>query len=173
VKFHFFARGLAPYLTAYLLVVSLGLPLHKVYCACKGESEVSLLMATEHNCGHAVADDSSRLQRSKEVKKSSKKTSSSGCCSDQSSSSCSASADSTHDCGGKETTIAKLTADYLFEQEKSWVAGVNFSAPLPVIFDFNLPTGPTSLKELPIRGPTPPPLPYGRELLLRHQSFLC
>lgn len=175
MKLHSFARGLAPYLTAYLLLVSLGLPLHKVYCACRGISEVTLLLAKEHDCGHDEAAKERRLQSSQGQEQSHASAAKTTCCKGKTdSASCtSAQAGNEHDCGGKETILAKLTGDYLFEQVKALPSAMAFLPPLPGLFQFAATIRPFREKALPIRGPAPPPRPFGRDLLVSEQLFLC
>lgn len=159
MKFHAFARRLSPILTAYLLVVSLGLPLHKVYCACKGMTDFSLF-STTHACGHdeAVLADEVAM---------------SSCCTDKDATACSFDSVDEHDCGDAETILAKLTTDYILSENDDQTFAVQllvlppFTPVYTPLFTAIIP------KVLPIRGPDPPPLPYGRELLLRQQLYLC
>lgn len=164
MKLHHFARRLSPFLTAYLLLVSLGLPLHKVYCACRGESKISLF-AAEHNCGHAVKAEAA------DAVKPLLKTS---CCS-AAKSSClvTEASNEDHRCGDNdETILAKLSADYLVEKQDLLLGQAVGVLPVPLVQEL-LPPVVFAAKAVPIRGPTPPPLPFGRDLLLRRQLMLC
>lgn len=153
------ARRLSPFLTIYLLVVSLGLPLHKVYCACRGITDFSLF-EQDHQCGH------DEVILANEVAKSS-------CCTKAADKQCSFEKADNHDCGDDETILAKFKADYLSEQEKTFDDPSDWSAMPSYIFSAQLSYTDLVPKALPIRGPSPPPLPYGRSLLVRQQLFLC
>ncbi|PHI19045.1 hypothetical protein CEQ90_14820 [Lewinellaceae bacterium SD302] len=186
MKLHNFARRLSPFLTVYLLLVSLGLPLHKIYCACRGESEISLF-SPEHACGHdavVLADNSEGEGRSapatvavldKEQEPAPPAvTEKASCCSSKESACLQTEVSGeNHSCGDNEETIlAKLTTDYLVKEQDYAQLLTATALPIPSLQD-ELPALVVAEKATPIRGPTPPPLPYGRELLLRHQLFLC
>ncbi|MEM9837493.1 MAG: hypothetical protein AAF828_13380 [Bacteroidota bacterium] len=198
------AKSLVPYLSAYLLLVSLGLPLHKVYCACKGESEVSLLLANEHECrrhdhlNHQVDKVAKASCCSKQLAHTTTNHHSPAkvahtelqpwevvprCCSkvtinersDKATStvSCSVHANQDHDCGSTETIVAKLTADYIIDQELE-LPHYTFVALLPgQVFTHIVDQDALRRKAYPIRGPDPPPIRYGRTLLIHQQLFLC
>lgn len=168
-----FARRLSPFLTIYLLIVSLGLPLHKVYCACLDVTDFSLF-AGDHQCKlneeAILAEEIAKLGELAKFE----------CCRKKAIESCKARIengekviDQDHDCGNEETVLAKLTADYPIQkiadvsQLVHWPTIVPESPALDQAFVAMVP------KALPIRGPDPPPLPYGRTLLVRQQLFLC
>ena len=161
-----FARRLSPFLTIYLLMVSLGLPLHKVYCACRDVTNLSLFSGP-HECGMdqeaMVAKKLAELGELAQFE----------CCRKAALKSCQAPQNDQHNCGDEETILAKFTPDYLFGDSKalsdltSWNGVLAVQAQLSNAFVALIP------KALPIRGPDPPPPLYGRELLLRMELFLC
>lgn len=163
MNIHRFARRLSPFLTAYLLLVSLGLPLHKIYCACRGESEISLLAAS-HDCGHDALFPESG-SGTHEVAKLPECSSAQKTC-------CSATELDDHDCGSDETIVAKFTAEYLIGQDKYFLAEIT-ALPVFAVFNPEFAARPSVPRATPIRGPTPPPLPSGRAWLVAHQTFLC
>ncbi|MEL7161812.1 MAG: hypothetical protein AAFN92_13710 [Bacteroidota bacterium] len=148
------SKRLVPTLTAYLLLVSIGLPLQRIYCACVGEQWISLT-TVEHECHHApepIAQDH--------------KT---GCCAHGHEHEQSTASDR-HDCGDSEVLLAQLDADFLGEKEQLlWLEPLEATLLVAVR---PWPTKPVVSKDTPIRGPDPPPLPAGRALLVAHQTFL-
>lgn len=148
------ARRFSPWLTIYLLVVSIGLPLQRVYCMCKGEQWLSISLS-DHECGH----EESKAPVA-EVK--------SACClvTDV----CEVKEDK-HGCGNQETVFAQLDVDFthvladwnLADAALVALPGVPYREQLPVVERVSI---------IPIRGPDPPPLPAGRTLLVAHQTFL-
>jgi hypothetical protein len=152
-----FIQRLAPLLTAYLLLVSLGLPLQRVYCACVGEQWLSLT-ATDHECHHASA---------REVKH---EHSQMACCRLSEGKKDVPAAEDPHDCGNSEVLLAQLDADFLSEQQPSVINLASLSG-WPPLANL-LPRLPALIRSAPIRGPTPPPLLYGRDLLVAQQTFL-
>ncbi|MEM9259840.1 MAG: hypothetical protein AAGA62_09355, partial [Bacteroidota bacterium] len=100
-----FFQRLAPTLSAYLLLVSLGFPLQRVYCACVGEHWVSL--PTEvHECRHAKAEKSHHPNDKP------------SCCQLRKASSDHHSAQSKHDCGDTSILLAQLDTDFIWEQDE-------------------------------------------------------
>ncbi|MEO0731200.1 MAG: hypothetical protein AAFZ52_00080 [Bacteroidota bacterium] len=134
---HRLSKRLVPTLTAYLLLVSVGLPLQRIYCTCLDQQWVSLT-EPEHHCEHKHDDTDKPACQS--------------------------------DCRDVEVLLAPLDADFLSEQ-KSFV-DLHLVAVLPEVAPLPWPTKPVLTKAVPIRGPTPPPLPSGRDLLVAHQTFL-
>ncbi|MEL6358181.1 MAG: hypothetical protein AAFQ37_14760, partial [Bacteroidota bacterium] len=154
---------LVPTLTIYLLLVSVGMPLHKVYCACQGAEFISF-WKFEHECqlAHHHSEEEEHHTTS--------------CCAahEESSHCADQFADEDHDCGTSEMLLFQLDLD--FTQQLADVVVENHG-------HFVFPTAFTALRErhllyipkaIPIRGPTPPPpILTGRDLLVRHQAFLC
>lgn len=152
-----FIQRLAPLLTAYLLLVSLGLPLQRVYCACVGEQWLSLTV-TDHECQHASAQEIKHDHGPKT------------CCSLLRGTEDVPTVDDLHDCGDSEVLLAQLDADFLSEQEH-FVVDLAAVINLPATANL-LPRLPIVTRSVLIRGPTPPPLPHGRDLLVAQQTFL-
>lgn len=152
-----FIQRLAPLLTAYLLLVSLGLPLQRVYCACVGEQWLSLT-ATDHECHHPSA---------LEVKH---EHGLMACCHLPDGTENLPTAEDLHDCGNSEVLLAQLDADFLSEQQPFDINLTSLSDWPPTAH--TLPRLAELIRSAPIRGPTPPPLPYGRDLLVAQQTFL-
>lgn len=153
-----FILKLAPTLSAYLLLVSLGLPLQRVYCACVGEQWVSL--PTEvHECHHAA------------VAKASQHVHGDNACCHPTEEGEQSLAKSLHDCGDTDILLAQLDADFIWEQDKLTLPVAASLSTLPPFFAQGL-TRRAIPKSTPIRGPTPPPLPAGRDLLVAQQTFL-
>lgn len=163
-----FARSLSPYLTVYLLLVSLGLPLHRVYCACKGESQLQWVVA-EHVCGHDEKKEDFIESSSVEAAVLNAKTS---CCKSEEKS-CESPTSDPHDCGRHEVVLAKMTASFLASEMK-WT-GDHFGPSLPPQFvaESTIPSPLLTASSPPIRGPNESPPPYGRQLLVLQQVFLC
>lgn len=144
-------------MTAYLLLVSLGLPLQRVYCACVGEQWLSLT-AADHECHHASAQEVKHEHGLM------------ACCHLPEETEGLPTAEDLHDCGSSEVLLAQLDADFLFEQEHFVITPASLSG-WPATATF-LPRLPRFVRSVPIRGPTPPPLLYGRDLLVAQQTFL-
>ncbi|OAV44552.1 hypothetical protein [Lewinella sp. 4G2] len=152
------AKRLAPFLTAYLLLVSVGLPLNRVYCACVGEAYLTVT-SVQHDCHHDAVETPPHHHA--EAKAS--------CCSHDAGPAVETC--KSHDCGDSEAVFAQLDVDFFAEWNLDFSTVILGPAISPV-------TSPTlfSGSELelaaPIRGPDPPPLPYGRSLLALQQTFL-
>lgn len=150
---------LVPFLTAYLLVASLGLPLQRIYCACRGEAWLSI-SADSHEC---------QMDKSpKAVVQVEKKIS---CCS--AAKACHAPTEGVqdlHDCGDTDIILAQLDADFLLQDVGDFLelSGTAIILDRPVAPWVR----PLTPRSLPIRGPDPPPLLSGRALLVVHQTFL-
>ncbi len=148
-------RRFSPILTAYLLLVSVGLPLQRGYCMCIGEQWISLT-DDEHDCTHGLQPEVVFVGEQIPCC-----TVTNGC----------QFADSDHGCDDTETVLAQLDVDFTHELTHWSLA----NAPL-----IHLPAAPywaqpgtlARPKTLPIRGPDPPPLPGGRALLVVQQTFL-
>lgn len=152
-----FIQRLTPWLTAYLLVVSVGLPLQRVYCACVGEQWLTVL-AEEHECHHeATATTTPEVHHHSETK------------SCHGTDTAHASACLTHDCGNAEVLLAQLDADFTFDDAK---VDLGLAAVLPPAAFAAWPPRPLVVATTPLRGPPPPDLPAGRTLLVAHQAFL-
>lgn len=148
---------LAPWLTAYLFVVSVGLPLQRVYCACAGEEWLTVL-PEKHECHHAAKMTDAADVHHHEPKKSchdTRTTHDTGCMS--------------HDCGKAEVILAQLDVDFTADMEE---VDLDLSPVLPPVAFRPWAPRPVMLEDAPIRGPSPPPLPAGRDLLVAHQTFL-
>ena len=148
---------LAPWLTAYLFVVSVGLPLQRVYCACAGEEWLTVL-PEEHECHHEIKTAEVRQVHHHGEE---------GCCHEPEvshESSC-----VSHDCGNAEVILAQLDVDFTVDMEE---VDLGLSAVLPPVAFRPWAPRPVMLEDAPIRGPSPPPLPAGRDLLVAHQTFL-
>lgn len=158
MQFRNFIQKLAPSLSIYLLVVSLGLPLQRVYCACVGEQWVSL--PTEvHECRHAPAVEMGKHQHGDMA-----------CCHPKEASE-KPTAKSLHDCGDTDILLAQLDADFLWEQDEFPLLVGVLTSPTTLAFAQAL-VRPVVIKSAPIRGPNPPPLLAGRDLLVAQQTFL-
>lgn len=150
-----FSRRFSPWLTIYLLVVSIGLPLQRVYCLCKGEQWLSI-SKIDHECGHEGEPKAPVA----EVK--------TACCLVMDA--CQ-SMEEDHGCGNEETIMAQFDADFTHELSEWNVAdatlvtlpGKPYWESLPQVERVGI---------MPIRGPDPPPLLAGRALLVAHQFFL-
>jgi len=156
VRIRNFTKRLTPWLTLYLLVVSVGLPLQRVYCACVGEAALTL-PGSEHECAAHAPQISEHDHHRK------------ACC--VVSKDCQKPEADNHDCGSSEVVVAALDADFLLE-----TAGNYASAPLlgtmPAWPVYRPLVVQAVAKTRPIRGPDPPGKPSGRDLLVAHQTFL-
>jgi hypothetical protein len=152
-----FTRRLTPWLTLYLLVVSIGLPLQRVYCACIGEAALTL-PGSEHECGAhepetretdhhrtACCTVTKACQQTEEV--------------------------ADHKCGSSEVIVVALDADFLFETVGNYTITATLGL-VPAWPAYRPLTAQVVAKISPIRGPDPPDKPAGRELLVAHQTFL-
>ncbi|WP_020570561.1 hypothetical protein [Neolewinella persica] len=149
------ARRFSPWLTIYLLVVSIGLPLQRVYCLCKGEQWLSISMQ-DHECEHEEAPKALVA----EVK--------SACC--LATDACQSIEDK-HGCGNEETIVAQLDVDFVHELSDWNVDGTTLVALPGAPYWQQLPEV-ERVSIMLIRGPDPPPRYGGRELLVAHQTFL-
>lgn len=158
-----FALLLAPWLTLYLLVVSIGLPLQRVYCACVGKSSLTLV-GEAHVCErHAVVTNAPAVKAKPRH----------ACCAARAA--CSAKTDDgvpelKHDCGDTDVLLAALDADFTAEDHGAAI----------VVGEIPPTTDPLAVwpqrpaigrAELAPAHPRPPPL-SGRDRLLAHQTFL-
>lgn len=151
-----FTRRLTPWLTLYLLVASIGLPLQRVYCACIGESELTL-PGSEHDCeSHAPQITGHDHQRV-------------ACC--MITKDCRNQEAVDHNCSSSEVVLAALDADFLPGTVADYAA-VPGLATLPAWPDYRPLAVMAVAKTRPIRGPDPPVKPSGRELLVAHQTYL-
>lgn|GEM_PF-5563256 len=151
-----FTRRLTPWLTFYLLVVSIGLPLQRVYCACIGEASLTL-PGTEHECrAHAPQISEHDHHRT-------------ACC--LITIDCQHPDTADHNCGSTEVVVAALDADFLLGTVGDFadVALVGISLNVAVWRPL---AAHLLAKTLPIRGPAPPGRLAGRQLLVAHQTFL-
>lgn len=156
MRFRKFTKRLAPYLTAYLLLVTIGLPLNRVYCACVGEAWLTVL-PEEHQCSHhsgAAAVDHHHVDHACTAVEDSKQV-----------------ACAEHGCGNSEQLFQQLDADFLADWELLPVhlSDLCYARSLRLS---EMPVRPVIDRAAPIRGPAPPPLPYGRDLLAAQQTFL-
>jgi len=156
VRIRKFTRRLTPWLTFYLLVVSVGLPLQRVYCACVGESAL-VLPGSEHECGaHApqiTEHDHHQM----------------ACC--LVTKDCQKPEATDHKCGSSEVVMAALNADFLLETVGDYadIATLTTMPDWPVYRPL---AARVVAKTRPIRGPNPPARSAGRDLLVAHQTFL-
>lgn len=148
-------RRFSPWLTAYLLVVSVGLPLQRVYCMCMGEQWLSLT-EIDHECSHDVKPQAEASHHKMACCVVSK-----GC----------EYAEGNHDCGDSETIVAQLDVDFTHELADWSLEGTTVMV-LPSVPFWQQLQVVERAKIRPIRGPDPPPLPAGRAMLLAHQTFL-
>lgn len=156
-------KRLTPWLTAYLLLVSVGMPLQRIYCACAGEAWLAVL-ADGHDCPHPAmmaghgGDDGHEPASEPAV---------ASCCNpgqEATTETC-----SPGDCGSAEVILAQLDLDFMFKAKA--FAG-NFDEILPpAALRVWSPQPPVS-RSITARGPPPPELPAGRALLVAHQTFL-
>lgn len=156
MQFRPLIRRLTPWLTAYLLLVSVGLPLQRVYCACVGEQWLTVLPEGKHTCQHEEA-----------IKTVCHEHAVSSCC--QAPTPSHESSCVSNNCGDAEVLIAQLDAD--FTEETSSFA-VNLVAVLPPTIAVNWFAKPEPTASALLRGPPPPPPLAGRQLLVAHQTFL-
>lgn len=151
-----FIRRLTPWLTLYLLVASVGLPLQRVYCACIGEASVSLT-GGEHECAAHEPEisepDHHRM----------------ACCA--MTSACQMAEAEDHNCGHTDTIVAQFDAEFMAEIATDFQVGL-FVGIVPSGSVFNPLSARVVAKTRPIRGPAPPEHPPGRVLLIAHQTFL-
>lgn len=160
-------RRFAPVLAFYLLVVSVGLPLQRVYCACVGEVSWQLF-SQPHECKHDAVHTSEA--------NSCKLNSSSSCCAPMAElregaktqgDSC-----AEHNCGYTEVVMAQFDAEFPPLDEAATLPTI-FAGIAPAQGIIALPHPSLYLlRPHPIRGPDPPPLPFGRQLLVWQQTFL-
>lgn len=157
-----FIQRLTPWLTAYLLVVSVGLPLQRVYCACVGEQWLTVL-AGEHECHHeSTATAIPEVHHHGKAKGCQEQAK--GCHGTSAASDC-----VSHDCGNAEVLIAQLDVDFTFDAA---TADLGLALVLPPVAFTAWPPRPLVIATALIRGPSPPDLPSGRTLLVAHQTFL-
>jgi len=149
------ARRFSPWLTIYLLVVSVGLPLQRVYCLCKGEQWLSISLS-EHECEHEEVPEALVA----EVK--------SACC--LVTDACQ-SMEKDHGCRNEETIVAQLDVEFVHELS-DWNVDFTAFVALPGAPYWEQLPEVERVSVMPIRGPDPPPLAGGRELLVAHQTFL-
>lgn len=156
MNFRPLVQRLAPWLTVYLFVVSVGLPLQRVYCACAGEQWLTVVLE-EHECHHGSAAKVQEVHHhGEQVGYHDEKTDHHSVC-------------TSHDCGNTEVIFPQLDVDFTFEVT---ALSMEPGAVLPpTVFAVFVPR-PIISPEVPIRGPTPPPDPSGRALLVAHQTFL-
>ncbi|NJC25336.1 hypothetical protein [Neolewinella antarctica] len=148
------SKRLTPYLTAYLLLVSIGVPLNRVYCACVGESWLSVL-PEEHACHHDTAADVVYHEELAQTYHGD----------DAAVTDC-----TSHDCGNSQIVLPQLDVDFTTEWFLS--SGEADVATAVLFATLHAPVQAVVSGHAPIRGPTPPPAPYGRDLLARQQIFL-
>ena len=151
-----FTRLLTPWLTLYLLVVSVGLPLQRVYCACVGDTSLSLAGGELSCVAHsATLRENDHHQMA--------------CCAPTPSGQLPEVAD--HGCGHSEVIVAQLDVAFLKEFATDYrigpFAGIKPAGPV-----FRPLAAQSIAKVRPIRGPAPPDGPSGRQLLVAHQTFL-
>ncbi len=156
MRYRSFIKSLTPWLTLYLLVVSLGMPLQWVSCACAGEKAVALA-GSEHECD---AHGLTQLEKAEQKKNAPHK-----CCAGKEE-------PRQKDCCSSEVIVAAFHANFVVEPPARFVPPVTVPA-LPVrLTAFLLPPTRPDATHRPVRGPTPPDPPGGRRLLIAHQTFL-
>lgn len=156
MQFRNFTKRLAPWLTAYLLLVSIGLPLQRVYCACVGEQWLTVLPEDRHECHHEASDQEEVHHHALNDCCVKDKTPAGDSC-------------KSHDCGEAEVLIAQLDVDFTAE---TTAFELSLTAILPPTVTVVWVTQPESVTTMPLRGPPPPPPLAGRQLLVAHQTFL-
>lgn len=151
-----FTKRLTPWLTLYLLVVSIGLPLQRVYCACVGEAALTL-PGSAHECGAHEPEISEHDHHR------------TACCTVTKE--CKQPETADHKCGSSEVIVAALDADFLLETVGDYeaISAVGLMPAWPVYLPLS---AQAVAKTRPIRGPDPPDKPSGRDLLVAHQTFL-
>ncbi len=147
------ARLISPWLTVYLLVVSVGLPLQRVYCLCLGEQWLSLT-DSPHSCQHE-GEPSEQMPREAGGEKTK------GC----------QFMTGDHGCDDAQVIVAQLDADFTHQLEDWSLANTapGTAPTLPFWRGFAPLVSPQWLTET---GPDPPPPPAGRRLLVAYQTFL-
>lgn len=156
MKFRTLTQWLTPWLTLYLLVVSVGLPLQRVYCACIGESTLGL-PGEAHECGaHAPQKSEHDHHRS-------------ACC--KVTRECQQADSVGHSCGDTEVFVAQFSADYLATFSVDYLIFA-LQGVVPAWPDYRPDEVQAIAKARPIRGPDPPARPAGRQLLVAYQTFL-
>lgn len=151
-----FIRRLTPWLTLYLLVASVGLPLQRVYCACIGEASL-MLTGGEHECAahHAKTSEHSHQRMA--------------CCT--MTSACQMEDVEDRSCGHTDVIVAQFDVDFMAELSTDYFVGLPVGI-MPIGPAFHPQASRTVAKIRPIRGPDPPDHPPGRQLLVAHQTFL-
>jgi len=151
-----FTRRLTPWLTLYLLVASIGIPLQRVYCACVRESSL-ILAGGEHECvvyePKPAARDHHRT----------------ACC--KITSECRVAPSDDHGCGYTDVIVAQFDENFLAKVATGFQLDLA-NGVVPAGTSFQPLTARVLVKECPIRGPDPPDHPTGRQLLVAHQTFL-
>jgi hypothetical protein len=100
-------------LAALLAVSTAGIPVHALYCLCKGEWSYALFSADDlPSCGTVSEDSCCKPQ---------------GCCSTKAGS-CPSGADEEHPCDTGETRVAKLQTDFIGSFDKDQGSGAQANA---------------------------------------------
>ena len=159
------------YITVFLLISNLliahiGVSLEWIYCACKGETEVSFFHIEEH-CAKTETDDCCQKEAKEEANIK-------PCCRKFQKLEQEINAKKTHDCTTKGKTYVK--ADLKFTAlEKTDLKHFDFAV-TPFLFLQNTDNQCFVTQKNYFSFPNnkaPPPRPYNRELLVLIQSFLC
>jgi hypothetical protein len=174
-----FSRHMAPFLAVHLLLVSVGIPLQRVYCACVGQESVQFpdLFAGSSTDQHAAC----------QLESTHKDTKSGLSCCQQAAQEITPKGG----CGGpqaKEDGLASpkkcLTSDLFFVQfgarflvpdQEPWSdqVAVSFSPALASVYAAPLPCFFTAGIRGAARAPNPPPGLQGADIRILYQSFLC
>jgi hypothetical protein len=151
---NFAKKGIAWLWMAVLLVSTIGISVHSIYCYCVGESNVSIFFAEDDACLSKVQEEMT-------------------CCTKDAVPTC-CEADKSHsDCTDENVTVYQLKTEFLVDQPfvktfdcPAWVEDLPF---------FKRFTRTVLCCDTPSLLPdaNAPPSPTGRDICIRHELFLC
>jgi len=140
---------------AVLLVSTVGISVHSIYCYCVGETTVSLYFGEEDACLSNIQDEMACCIKDAAIM---------SCCDKDA---------SEHDCTDETTTVYQLKTEFLVDQPfvktfdcPAWVEDLPF---------FKRFTRTVLCSDTPSLLPNAnaPPSPTGREICIRHELYLC
>jgi len=150
----FIKKGITWLWMAVLLVSTVGISVHSIYCYCVGESNVSIFFAEEDACLSKIQEEVS-------------------CCTKDAAPTC-CEADKSHgDCTDENVTVYQLKTEFLVDQP--FVKTFNSPAWVEDLPFFKRFTRTVLCCDTPSLLPdaNAPPSPTGREICIRHELFRC